>query len=97
MTRKTAASYRELEARRKRVQDLEKIYMDMAMQKELQVETYNPFVYICIENYFEKKYASFEINRKRVKNANYVKKRLYAQHPNLCSSGGQSGSVEKVC
>lgn len=34
--RKTAASYRELEARRKRVQDLEKIYMDMAMQKELQ-------------------------------------------------------------
>lgn len=46
MSRKTAASYRELEARRKRVQDLEKIYMDMAMQKELQVETYNPFVYI---------------------------------------------------
>lgn len=35
--RKTAASYRELEARRSRVADLEKIYMDMAMQKELQV------------------------------------------------------------
>ncbi|KAL5566996.1 hypothetical protein UlMin_030160 [Ulmus minor] len=34
--RKTAASYRELEARRSRVQELEKIYMDMAMQKELQ-------------------------------------------------------------
>ncbi|XP_024030994.1 probable U3 small nucleolar RNA-associated protein 11 [Morus notabilis] len=34
--RKTAASYRELEARRNRVNELEKIYMDMAMQKELQ-------------------------------------------------------------
>lgn len=35
--RKTAASYRELEARKNRVQELEKIYMDMSMQKELQV------------------------------------------------------------
>ncbi|OWM73126.1 probable U3 small nucleolar RNA-associated protein 11 [Punica granatum] len=34
--RKTAASYRELEARTSRVNELEKIYMDMAMQKELQ-------------------------------------------------------------
>ncbi|KAK4404802.1 putative U3 small nucleolar RNA-associated protein 11 [Sesamum angolense] len=34
--RKTAASYRELEARKSRVKELEKIYMDMAMQKELQ-------------------------------------------------------------
>ncbi|KAL6555357.1 U3 small nucleolar RNA-associated protein 11 [Orobanche gracilis] len=34
--RKTAASYRELEARKNRVHELEKIYMDMAMQKELQ-------------------------------------------------------------
>ncbi|XP_028102792.1 probable U3 small nucleolar RNA-associated protein 11 [Camellia sinensis] len=34
--RKTAASYRELEARKDRVNDLEKLYMDMAMQKELQ-------------------------------------------------------------
>lgn len=34
--RKTTASYRELEARRSRVKDLEKIYMDMSMQKELQ-------------------------------------------------------------
>ncbi|THG04752.1 hypothetical protein TEA_029580 [Camellia sinensis var. sinensis] len=34
--RKTAASYRELEARKGRVNDLEKLYMDMAMQKELQ-------------------------------------------------------------
>ncbi|XP_048441670.1 probable U3 small nucleolar RNA-associated protein 11 [Pyrus x bretschneideri] len=34
--RKTAGSYRELEGRRKRVNELEKIYMDMAMQKELQ-------------------------------------------------------------
>ncbi|XP_044507031.1 probable U3 small nucleolar RNA-associated protein 11 [Mangifera indica] len=34
--RKTAASYRELEGRRSRVQELEKIYMDMALQKELQ-------------------------------------------------------------
>lgn len=34
---KTAASYRELEARKSRVNDLEKLYMDMAMQKELQV------------------------------------------------------------
>ncbi|KAF3452443.1 hypothetical protein FNV43_RR02876 [Rhamnella rubrinervis] len=34
--RKTAASYRELEARRSRVSELEKIYMDMAMKKELQ-------------------------------------------------------------
>ncbi|XP_021811126.1 probable U3 small nucleolar RNA-associated protein 11 [Prunus avium] len=36
MCRKTAASYRELEARRNRVNELEKIYTDMAMQKELQ-------------------------------------------------------------
>ncbi|KAL3637190.1 U3 small nucleolar RNA-associated protein 11 [Castilleja foliolosa] len=34
--RKTVASYRELETRKNRVQELEKIYMDMAMQKELQ-------------------------------------------------------------
>ncbi|KAL6523271.1 U3 small nucleolar RNA-associated protein 11 [Orobanche gracilis] len=34
--RKTAASYRELEARKNRVHELEKIYMDMGMQKELQ-------------------------------------------------------------
>lgn len=34
--RKTATSYRELEARKSRVRDLEKVYMDMAMQKELQ-------------------------------------------------------------
>ncbi|WOL15594.1 putative U3 small nucleolar RNA-associated protein 11 [Canna indica] len=34
--KKTAASYRELEARKKRVQELEKIYSDMALQKELQ-------------------------------------------------------------
>ncbi|KAJ0100398.1 hypothetical protein Patl1_21018 [Pistacia atlantica] len=34
--RKTAASYRELEGRRSRVQELEKLYMDMALQKELQ-------------------------------------------------------------
>ncbi|PQQ10409.1 putative U3 small nucleolar RNA-associated protein 11 [Prunus yedoensis var. nudiflora] len=34
--RKTTASYRELEARRNRVNELEKIYTDMAMQKELQ-------------------------------------------------------------
>ncbi|XP_057766401.1 probable U3 small nucleolar RNA-associated protein 11 [Salvia miltiorrhiza] len=34
--RKIIASYRELEARRSRVKELEKIYMDMAMQKELQ-------------------------------------------------------------
>ncbi|KAG5583525.1 hypothetical protein H5410_054152 [Solanum commersonii] len=35
-TPKTATSYRELEARKSRVRDLEKVYMDMAMQKELQ-------------------------------------------------------------
>ncbi|XP_077238521.1 embryo sac development arrest 14 [Tasmannia lanceolata] len=34
--RKTAASYKELEARKKRVNDLEKLYMDMSLQKELQ-------------------------------------------------------------
>ncbi|KAE8037733.1 hypothetical protein FH972_010298 [Carpinus fangiana] len=34
--RKTAASYRELDARRNRVSQLEKLYMDMALQKELQ-------------------------------------------------------------
>ncbi|CAK9168243.1 unnamed protein product [Ilex paraguariensis] len=33
--RKTAASYKELEARKSRVNDLEKLYMDMVMQKEL--------------------------------------------------------------
>ncbi|XP_059631927.1 probable U3 small nucleolar RNA-associated protein 11 [Cornus florida] len=34
--RKTAASYRELEARKSRVNELEKLYMDMALKKELQ-------------------------------------------------------------
>ncbi|KAJ4706810.1 U3 small nucleolar RNA-associated protein 11 [Melia azedarach] len=34
--RKTAASYRELEGRKKRVEELEKLYMDMSLQKELQ-------------------------------------------------------------
>lgn len=34
--RRTAASYRELEARKNRVNQLEKLYMDMALQKELQ-------------------------------------------------------------
>ncbi|XP_028089875.1 probable U3 small nucleolar RNA-associated protein 11 isoform X2 [Camellia sinensis] len=38
--RKTAASYRELEARKGRVNDLEKLYMDMAMQKELQINAF---------------------------------------------------------
>ncbi|XP_073014907.1 probable U3 small nucleolar RNA-associated protein 11 isoform X2 [Primulina eburnea] len=33
---KTDSSYRELEARKKRLKDLEKIYTDMSMQKELQ-------------------------------------------------------------
>ncbi|KAG9447394.1 hypothetical protein H6P81_013522 [Aristolochia fimbriata] len=34
--RKTATSYRELEARKKRLNDLEKLYSDMTLQKELQ-------------------------------------------------------------
>ncbi|ESW31032.1 hypothetical protein PHAVU_002G203400 [Phaseolus vulgaris] len=34
--RKTAGSYKELEARKNRLSQLEKIYMDMAMKKELQ-------------------------------------------------------------
>ncbi|XP_042504054.1 probable U3 small nucleolar RNA-associated protein 11 [Macadamia integrifolia] len=34
--RKTAGSYRELEARKKRLNDLEKLYMDMELKKELQ-------------------------------------------------------------
>ncbi|KAK7368747.1 hypothetical protein VNO80_10777 [Phaseolus coccineus] len=34
--RKTARSYKELEARKNRLSQLEKIYMDMAMKKELQ-------------------------------------------------------------
>ncbi|KAF9606579.1 hypothetical protein IFM89_026841 [Coptis chinensis] len=34
--RKTAVSYRELEARKKRLNDLEKVYAEMALQKELQ-------------------------------------------------------------
>ncbi|XP_072975203.1 probable U3 small nucleolar RNA-associated protein 11 isoform X1 [Typha angustifolia] len=34
--KKTAASYKELEERKKRVQELEKLYADMALQKELQ-------------------------------------------------------------
>ncbi|XP_073014919.1 probable U3 small nucleolar RNA-associated protein 11 [Primulina eburnea] len=33
--RKTDSSYRELEARKKRLKDLDKIYTDMSMQKEL--------------------------------------------------------------
>ncbi|KAL9443537.1 hypothetical protein AB3S75_016825 [Citrus x aurantiifolia] len=36
INRKTAASYRELEGRIKRVQELEKLFMDMSLQKELQ-------------------------------------------------------------
>ncbi|ERM98145.1 hypothetical protein AMTR_s00095p00077290 [Amborella trichopoda] len=34
-SRKTAASYKELAARKKRAYDLEKMYMEMAYQKEL--------------------------------------------------------------
>ncbi|EPS74033.1 hypothetical protein M569_00733, partial [Genlisea aurea] len=34
--RKMAASYRELEARRNRARDLEKVYLEMELQKELQ-------------------------------------------------------------
>ncbi|KAB2078923.1 hypothetical protein ES319_A06G195700v1 [Gossypium barbadense] len=34
--RKTAASYRELEARKSRVNQLEKLYMEMSLKKELQ-------------------------------------------------------------
>jgi U3 small nucleolar RNA-associated protein 11 len=34
--RKTASSYKQLEARKKRLTELEKIYMDMSMKKELQ-------------------------------------------------------------
>ncbi|XP_010922096.1 probable U3 small nucleolar RNA-associated protein 11 isoform X2 [Elaeis guineensis] len=34
--KKTSSSYKELEARKKRVQELEKLYADMALQKELQ-------------------------------------------------------------
>ncbi|XP_012073157.1 probable U3 small nucleolar RNA-associated protein 11 isoform X2 [Jatropha curcas] len=34
--RKTASSYRELEARKNRINQLEKLYADMALQKELQ-------------------------------------------------------------
>ncbi|KAI3991903.1 hypothetical protein MKX01_012848 [Papaver californicum] len=34
--RKTEISYRELEARKKRANDLERLYMDMALKKELQ-------------------------------------------------------------
>lgn len=36
ITKKTASSYREVESRKKRVQQLEKLYSDMALQKELQ-------------------------------------------------------------
>ncbi|XP_068661173.1 probable U3 small nucleolar RNA-associated protein 11 [Aristolochia californica] len=36
LKRKTSASYRELEARKKRLNDLEKLYSDMELQKELQ-------------------------------------------------------------
>ncbi|KAK9740710.1 hypothetical protein RND81_03G054800 [Saponaria officinalis] len=38
--RKMESSYRELEARMKRVEDLERVYAEMAMQKELQVLTF---------------------------------------------------------
>lgn len=36
-----AASYRELEDRRSRVKELERVYMEMALQKELQVMSLN--------------------------------------------------------
>ncbi|XP_073067216.1 probable U3 small nucleolar RNA-associated protein 11 [Primulina eburnea] len=39
--RKTYSSYRELEARKKRLKGLEKIYTDMSMQKELQGNHFN--------------------------------------------------------
>lgn len=39
--RKMAASYRELEDRRSRVKELERVYMEMALQKELQVMSLN--------------------------------------------------------
>jgi U3 small nucleolar RNA-associated protein 11 len=36
-SRKTASSYRELDERRQRLQKLERLYGDMALQKELKV------------------------------------------------------------
>ncbi|KAE8680364.1 putative U3 small nucleolar RNA-associated protein 11 [Hibiscus syriacus] len=36
--RKTATSYRELEARKSRVNQLEKLYMEMSLKKELQIQ-----------------------------------------------------------
>ena len=42
-------SYRDLEARKSRAKDLEKLYMDMSMQKELQVNyTIHLKSYECI-------------------------------------------------
>ncbi|KAL2343738.1 hypothetical protein Fmac_005023 [Flemingia macrophylla] len=43
--RKTDRSYRELEARRNRLSQLEKIYMDMAMKKELQKAQKEFYIY----------------------------------------------------
>ena len=61
MGRKTVASYRELEARKNRVNELEKIYMDMSMQKELQVLTSKTHQYlssyIIHENFENKKHS----------------------------------------
>lgn len=37
-------SYRDLEARKSRAKDLEKLYMDMSMQKELQVNNIYDFI-----------------------------------------------------
>jgi hypothetical protein len=46
--RKIASSYRELEERKQRLQKLEKLYADMALQKELKVL----HLYILIFSFF---------------------------------------------
>lgn len=96
--RKTSGSYRELEARKKRLNQLEKLYMDMTLQKELQVSMFKlalllPNDWVMHGNFGNKRLHWMA--RKRVKSANCMKMRLSVQLPNRYTSGGQNERGER--
>lgn len=97
--RKTDRSYQELEARRGRLSQLEKIYMDMTMQKELQVFWYFALLIVFLYVSYKCRMLNKDIpsmNRKKVGSANYVKTRLFVQQLNRYTCGVLKESVERV-
>jgi hypothetical protein len=95
MGRKIASSYRELEARKNRANQLEKIYMDMALQKELQVSSSCFYFTVLVYSYRSRNWILHLMIRKRDESASCVKMRLSVQLRNLYSSGVQNESGER--